>query len=66
VYAAICAVALVVNVLVNTRLIPAWSIQGAAWATLGTELFLTATCIGALWTMTVKPSGAVAEDVVMG
>jgi len=66
VYAVICAVALVVNVLVNTRLIPGWSIQGAAWATLGTELFLTATCIAALRTMAVKPSGAVAGDMVMG
>ena len=65
-YAAMCAVALVVNVVVNTQLIPAWSIEGAAWATLGTELCLTATCIAALWTMTMKPSGAVAEDVVMG
>ena len=66
VYAAMGAVALVVNVVVNTQLIPAWSIEGAAWATLGTELCLTATCIAALWTMTMKPSGAVAEDVVMG
>jgi O-antigen/teichoic acid export membrane protein len=65
-YAAICALALVVNVLVNTRLIPAWSIEGAAWATLGTELLLTAGCIVALCLMTVRVSAAVAEDVVMG
>jgi O-antigen/teichoic acid export membrane protein len=65
-YAAICALALGVNVLVNSRLIPAWSIEGAAWATLATELFLTAGCVVELWLMTVKAGGAVAEDVVMG
>jgi O-antigen/teichoic acid export membrane protein len=65
-YAAICALALVVNVLVNSQLIPAWSIEGAAWATLGTELFLTAGCVVELWFMSVKASGAVAEDMVMG
>jgi O-antigen/teichoic acid export membrane protein len=37
-YAAICATALVVNVALNARLIPALSIEGAAWATIGTEL----------------------------
>jgi O-antigen/teichoic acid export membrane protein len=65
-YAAICALALVVNVLMNSRLVPAWSIEGAAWATLGTELFLTAGCVVELWFMTARASGAVAEDVVMG
>jgi O-antigen/teichoic acid export membrane protein len=48
-YAAMCGAALVVNVAMNARLIPAWSIEGAAWSTLGTELFLTAACAGALW-----------------
>jgi O-antigen/teichoic acid export membrane protein len=43
-YAAICAIALVVNVALNAWLIPAWSIEGAAWATLGTEICLTAGC----------------------
>jgi O-antigen/teichoic acid export membrane protein len=65
-YAAICALALAVNVAINARLIPAWSIEGAAWATLGTELFLTAGCVVALWNMMTKTSGAVTEDVVMG
>jgi O-antigen/teichoic acid export membrane protein len=65
-YAAICALALVVNVLMNSRLVPAWSIEGAAWATLGTELFLTAGCVFELWFITARASGAVAEDVVMG
>jgi len=49
-YAALCAAALVVNLALNARLIPAWSIDGAAWATLGTEVFLTAGCAVALWT----------------
>jgi O-antigen/teichoic acid export membrane protein len=43
-YAAICAAALVVNVALNARLIPALSIEGAAWATIGTELVVTAGC----------------------
>jgi O-antigen/teichoic acid export membrane protein len=43
-YAAICAMALVVNVALNARLIPALSIEGAAWATIGTELVVTAGC----------------------
>jgi len=62
-YAAICALALVVNIALNARLVPASSIEGAAWATLGTELFLTAGCLVALWTLMSKP---VAEQVVMG
>jgi len=47
-YAAVCALALVVNLALNARLIPALSIDGAAWATLGTEMFLTAGCAVAL------------------
>ena len=48
-YAAICGVALVANVAMNSQLIPALSIEGAAWATLFTELILTAGCGIALW-----------------
>jgi O-antigen/teichoic acid export membrane protein len=48
-YAALCALALGINVALNVRLIPVWSIEGAAWATLGTELVLTAGCAVALW-----------------
>jgi O-antigen/teichoic acid export membrane protein len=47
-YAAICALALVVNVALNARLIPALAIEGAAWATLGTEIFLTIACTYAI------------------
>jgi O-antigen/teichoic acid export membrane protein len=65
-YAGLCALALVVNLVMNARLIPVWSIDGAAWATLGTELFLTAGCVVALWAMTIRISGAPAEDVAIG
>ena len=50
-YAGLCALALAINVALNARLIPLWSIEGAAWATLGTELVLTAGCGVALWSM---------------
>lgn len=48
-YAGLCALALAVNLALNARLIPLRSIEGAAWATLGTELVLTAGCGLALW-----------------
>jgi O-antigen/teichoic acid export membrane protein len=48
-YARVCAGALAVNVAINARLIPAWSFEGAAWATLTTESVLTAGCVAALW-----------------
>ena len=44
-YAAICAVALAANVLLNAWLIPWLSIVGAAWATFGTEVVLTSGCL---------------------
>ena len=53
-YAVLCGLALAVNLALNARLIPALSIDGAAWATLGTELFLTAGCGIALWTMAAR------------
>lgn len=58
-YAALCGLALVVNVALNGRLIPALSIEGAAWATLWTEVFLTTGCVVALWMGGVRraPSG---------
>jgi O-antigen/teichoic acid export membrane protein len=51
VYAGLCALALAINLALNARLIPLWSIEGAAWATLGTEVALTAGCGVALWSM---------------
>jgi O-antigen/teichoic acid export membrane protein len=48
VYAVICFAALVLNVSLNSRLIPAQSILGAAWATVWTEVAITAGCALAL------------------
>jgi O-antigen/teichoic acid export membrane protein len=53
-YAAVCAAALVFNVALNSRLIPALSIAGAAWSTLSTEALLTVGCVAALWTGSVR------------
>jgi O-antigen/teichoic acid export membrane protein len=47
-FAALSAVALVVNLGVNAWLIPSLAIIGAAWATLATEVVLTAGCAAAL------------------
>ena len=47
-YAVMCATALVFNVSLNTRLIPAVGIVGAAWATLATEAVVTSGCLLAL------------------
>ena len=47
-YAVLCLAALVFNLAVNARLIPALSIEGAAWTTVATEVLLTLGCIGAL------------------
>jgi O-antigen/teichoic acid export membrane protein len=47
-YAAICAAALAGNVALNARLIPLLSIDGAAWATLGTEAIVTLGCAAAI------------------
>jgi O-antigen/teichoic acid export membrane protein len=47
-YAALCLSALIFNVALNSQLIPAWSMNGAAWSTLATEALLAAGCIGIL------------------
>ncbi len=47
-FAVICGLALVVNLSMNAVLIPRLGITGAAWATLGTEGFLTIACVAAL------------------
>jgi len=57
-YAAICAVALAGNVALNARLIPALSIDGAAWATLGTEVIVTVGCVAALAASVRRPTHA--------
>jgi O-antigen/teichoic acid export membrane protein len=53
-YATVCGVALVANVALNARLIPALSIEGAAWATFWTEAVLTAGCGFSLWRRGVR------------
>jgi O-antigen/teichoic acid export membrane protein len=57
-YAALCGLALAVNVALNARLIPLRSIEGAAWSTLGTEVFLTIGCAAGLWVLRARRSGA--------
>jgi O-antigen/teichoic acid export membrane protein len=47
-YALIAGAALVFNVALNAKLIPAMSIDGAAWSTLLTEALLTIGCIAGL------------------
>lgn len=47
-YAALSGAALSANLALNAWLIPMRSIEGAAWATLGTEVLLTAGCLIAL------------------
>jgi O-antigen/teichoic acid export membrane protein len=53
-YAMVCGMALVANVALNARLIPALSIEGAAWATFWTEAVMTAGCGFALWRRGVR------------
>jgi O-antigen/teichoic acid export membrane protein len=62
-YATICALALAVNVALNAQLIPALSIDGAAWATLGTEVFLTFGCAVALVVVQGRVRDIVGEAV---
>jgi O-antigen/teichoic acid export membrane protein len=47
-FAVICLGALILNVTLNARLIPALSIVGAAWTTLWTEVLVTVGCVLAL------------------
>ena len=58
-YAAICAVALAVNVALNVYLVPALSIEGAAWATVLTEVIVTSGCVIALWSAAPRRRHAV-------
>ena len=48
-YLAFCFLLFAINVELNTVLIPRLGITGSAWATLSTELALSALCIVALW-----------------
>lgn len=62
-YAVLCGLALVVNVALNATLIPAASIEGAAWATCATELFLT---IGCAWALARHDAAPAAEVAAVG
>ncbi|HWF83464.1 MAG TPA: polysaccharide biosynthesis C-terminal domain-containing protein [Vicinamibacterales bacterium] len=57
-YAVICAVALAVNLALNVFMIPALSIEGAAWATVWTEIVVTAGCAMAIWRAVPRPAHA--------
>jgi O-antigen/teichoic acid export membrane protein len=57
-YAVICAVALIVNLLLNVFMIPALSIEGAAWATVWTEVVVSAGCAIAIWRAVPRPAHA--------
>jgi O-antigen/teichoic acid export membrane protein len=57
-YAFICAAALVGNIALNARLIPAFSIVGAAWSTLVTESLLTVCCMVVLWGGRIRTAGS--------
>ena len=47
-YVATCAAALILNLALNARLVPAWGLTGAAWATFCTEALVTAGCLWGL------------------
>jgi O-antigen/teichoic acid export membrane protein len=53
-FAMCCGVALLVNISLNASLLPAWSIVGAAWATVATELALTVGCVSAIATIRAR------------
>lgn len=55
-YAVLCGAALVANVFMNWRLIPAAGIDGAAWSTVWTEALLTLGCGAALVRLEMLPA----------
>jgi O-antigen/teichoic acid export membrane protein len=55
-YAAIAGIALIFNVAINSQLIPAMSIVGAAWSTLWTEAVLSIGALVALSLVVPRPS----------
>jgi len=57
-YAVICGVALAVNMALNVVMIPALSIEGAAWATVWTEIVVTGGCAIAIWRVVSRPARA--------
>ncbi len=65
-YAAICAAALAVNLLLNWWWIPAFGMRGAAWSTLWTEVVLTLGCLLALRQADARTPVAVDLALVAG
>jgi O-antigen/teichoic acid export membrane protein len=65
-YAATCGAALLVNIGLNAQLVPALSIDGAAWATLGTEVFLTVACGVGLQVAALRRSSAMVAAGAVG
>jgi O-antigen/teichoic acid export membrane protein len=65
-YAVTCGAAVLVNVGLNAQLVPARSIEGAAWATLGTEVFLTAACIAGLQVVAGRRASALVTPGMVG
>ena len=63
VYAVLCGLALVVNLALNSTLIPSASIEGAAWATFATELFLT---LGCAWALATRDAVTATEVAAAG
>jgi O-antigen/teichoic acid export membrane protein len=51
-------VALAVNLLLNVFMIPALSIEGAAWATVWTEVVVSVGCAIAIWRVVSRPARA--------
>jgi O-antigen/teichoic acid export membrane protein len=48
-YMKVCFIALLVNIIANTLLIPLWSVQGAVVARILTELFLCLSLVGFIY-----------------
>ena len=66
-YALLCAGALIVNVALNSVLIPSLGIVGASWATLWTEAVMTTGCVIALARTAAHPRfGAAGAGTVVG
>src|SRR5262245_1926772 len=65
-YAATCGSALLVNIGLNAQLVPALSIDGAAWATLGTEVFLTVACVVGLQVAALRRTSAMVAAGAVG
>jgi Na+-driven multidrug efflux pump len=58
-YAAVCAAALAINLVLNARWITALGFDGAAWATLWTEVVVTTGCLIGLRSVVPRTAEAV-------